>query len=408
MSLKAKNVMYVQQTDYFPEDNLSSLIERIEKDLIPSPIKYAGIIHDKDKNEDGEEIEAHVHIVMQFENARSLNNIAKQLNDKPQNIEKWNGSVNNAYSYLVHQTTNSQLEHQYDVKEVIANFNYEQLLSEIQDKVSGKSKLSDAVIIDNLLDLLYEGQVTKEKVESILSGSQYAKATRRIEAVYQKRMEILAIDWRKKMREKKEPITIIWLFGKAGTGKTRIAKKYAESFSKDFYLSGSSRDPFQKYEGENVVILDELRPNAFDYSDLLKMLDPYNDSSMASSRYFDKPLSANVFIITTPYSPSKFYNEIRKSKQINAEIDRFEQLARRITMVQKMNKDRIYLMKYDDNFKSFVKVPESDRENPYYNEKSENLYSNEQANLIYNQLNEIFVQSKPSIKPDEKEVINDE
>lgn len=390
MALKAKNIMYVQQMEYFPEDNLSSLIERIEKDLIPPPIKYAGIIHDKDMHEDGEEIEAHVHIVMQFENARSLNNIAKQLNDKPQQIEKWNGSVNNAYSYLVHHTTNSQLEHQYDAKEVFANFNYEQLLMEIQEKVSKQSNLSDSVIIDNMLDLLYEGTITKEKAENMLSGSQYAKASRRIEAVYQKRMEVLAIDWRKKMREKKEPVTIIWLFGEAGTGKTRIAKKYAGNFSKFFYLSGSSRDPFQKYEGENVVILDELRPHAFDYSDLLKMLDPYNDSAMASSRYFDKPLSANVFIITTPYTPSNFYDEIRKSNQINAKIDKFEQLARRITMVQKMTKDKMYLLNYDINFKSFVKVPESDRVNPYYNKDSENLYSNEQASTIYNKLNEVY------------------
>lgn len=404
--IRARNMMYVQKLEYLPDDSFQEAVKRIVDILEPQ--KYAAILHDKDIDEEGNIIDPHIHIILQFENARSISNIAKLIGEKEQYIEKWDGSVNNGYSYLVHRTNKSLDLHQYDPREVLANFDYEQLMTEIQEEVKKKSTLSDSVIIDNILDLLYEGVITKEKAESMLSGSQYAKASRRIEAVHQKRMEVVAVEWQKKMREKNEPVTIVWLFGDAGTGKTRIAKKYAENFSNDYFLSGSSRDPFQKYDGENVVILDELRPHAFDYSDLLKMLDPYNTSAMASSRYFDKPLSANVFIITTPYAPSKFYEEIKKSNQINAKIDKFEQLARRITMVQKMTKDNIYLLKYDVNFKSFVKVPESDRKNPYSNTKSEHLFSVENANTIYNELNEVFDNKKDNIKIIEKEEIDDE
>lgn len=394
MAIKAKNVMYVQQVSKLPDDNLVDLIKRVESDLNPSPFKYAAIVHDKDLNEDNEPVEPHVHVVMQFENARSLDNIAKQLDDLPQNIQWWKGRVNNAYSYLIHQTNNSQHTYQYDTKEVIANFDYEELISSIHSNVVKKTGLSDSVIINNTLDLLYEGEISKDDAEKRLTGSQYAKAAKRIEAVYQKRMEILATEWREEMRTKNEPVIIIWLYGEAGTGKTRIAKEYAKNYSEDFYLSGSSRDPFQKYDGETVVILDELRPNAFDYSDLLKMLDPYNDQAMASSRYFDKPLTSNVFIITTPYSPKGFYDEIKNRKLINSKIDSFKQLARRITLVQMMTKKDMYFLSYDSKFEDFLKVNNSKKQNPYYISGTTKYISKNKASEVYEKLTDSLMKAK--------------
>lgn len=384
MTIRAKNVMYVQKIDYLPESNLVDVIKRIEAVL--NPVKYAGIIHDKDLNENGEPISAHVHIVMQFENARSLNNLAKLLNEKPQNIEKWNGNVNNAYSYLLHHTNGAQLEYQYDVKEVIANFDYSELITSIQKNVNKHIKVSDSSIINNILDLIYDGHISKEKAENMLTGSQYAKAAKRINSVHQKRNEVVAAEWRKEMLIKQEPVTIIWLYGEAGSGKTRIAKKYAKNFTDKYYISGSSRDPFQKYQGENVVILDELRPQVFDYSDLLKMLDPYNDLAMASSRYFDKPLTANVFIITTPYSPRKFYNEIKNSGKINSAIDRFEQLARRITLVQKMTMQEMFLLQYSEKENDFLIEEITVKDNPYTVEESDKTATRDEAIQIYQKL----------------------
>ena len=39
------------------------------------------------------------------------------------------------------------------------------------------------MIIDNLLDLLYTGNITKSEIEQRLTGSQYAKARQKIETV---------------------------------------------------------------------------------------------------------------------------------------------------------------------------------------------------------------------------------
>lgn len=63
------------------------------------------------------------------------------------------------------------------------------------------------------------------------------------------------------MIQNNEMVTIIWLFGQAGTGKTRLARRYAERFGSNYFITGSIRDPFQQYNLEHVVILDELRPH---------------------------------------------------------------------------------------------------------------------------------------------------
>lgn len=100
---------------------------------------------------------------------------------------------------------------------------------------------------------------------------------------------------------------------------------------------------FQGYQGEHTVILDELRPTCFSYDDLLKMLDPFAEKTYAPSRYQDKLLLVDTYLITTPYSPQDFYWEISNNRSI---IDSFEQLRRRLTIVQYMTTDFIELQEY--------------------------------------------------------------
>ncbi|WP_405054571.1 Rep family protein [Streptococcus handemini] len=342
-----------------------------------TPKKFAGIIHDKDRTDDNELVEPHVHIVLQFEHARSITNLAK-LTDQPQNcFEKWKGSVNNAYSYLVHHTKSVLDKHLYDPREVIANFDYVELLDKIESHVNRHQKINDTAVINNYLDLLYTGQITKEEVEQRLTGSQYAKAKSKIEAVYIKYLEKKANNWREEMKEKQEPVTVIWLFGSSGTGKTRLAKQYAKQFDENFFISGSSRDSFQHYNSEHVVILDELRPNLFEYSDLLKMFDPYNNHAMASSRYFDKPLLANVYIITSPYAPYTFYEKMYLDK----ETDSPTQLFRRIRVLAEVKEKEITFFDYEPISKIFIRNFDRVIPNPFYMQDDVDNFHDDETNF---------------------------
>lgn len=374
--------MFVQQIEYFQSSNLQDIIEYMTNIL--KPLRFAGILHDKDIGQDGNLVAPHIHLVLQFESARSLNNLAKLTKQPIQCFEQWRGSVNNAYSYLVHHTESNQDKYQYSPKEVIANFDYLLLLDTIERNVTKRYEINDTMIIDNLLDLLYTGNITKSEIEQRLTGSQYAKAKHKIDTVHLKRLEIQAESWRHEMKNKNAIVTIIWLFGKAGTGKTRLARQYAEQFDPNYFITGSIRDPFQQYNLEHVVILDELRPHQFDYSDLLKMFDPYNDRAMASSRYFDKPLLANVYIITSPYSPYNFFLELTKKKQ-TSHIDSWGQLMRRLTLVIEISKEYLQFYKYSPLDQMFYVDHKKKLSNPFKDE-------NEEPNIIHNNSYELFLE----------------
>ena len=98
--------MYVQNLEHLPFKDLTECLEHIKKEL--NPIKYAGILHNKDVNGDGSLKTPHIHLMLQFENARSIDNVAKILKDRPQYIQQWKGDSTNGYSYLIHATTEAQ------------------------------------------------------------------------------------------------------------------------------------------------------------------------------------------------------------------------------------------------------------------------------------------------------------
>ena len=130
-------------------------------------------------------------------------------------------------------------------------------------------------------------------------------------------------------------------------------------------MAGSSKDAFQSYSGEHIIILDELRAQSIPYQDLLRMFDPFGIDSQvfAPSRYYDKGLAAELIIITTPYNPLNFYNEVFGYKV--GLIDSFEQLHRRISLTINMTDTEILAATYDSDKQCYITDPTSSRPNPY-------------------------------------------
>ena len=364
--IRAKNIMYTQQLRHLPAKTVDQLATLIETQLKPE--RYAIVTHDKDVDEKGLPTEAHAHAMMSFQNARSLNNVAKLLGDKPQYLTAWKGSAGNGYAYLIHATKDAQTKHQYNPDEVIANFDYK---AEIQSIAADVVKASPHLKAQRLLDALMIGAVTKEEVEEHLTGSQYAKFHRQIEDVYARRLEILAQRFREDMIAQGKSLEVVWIYGYAGTGKTTLAKEYAKKRNEKYFVSGSSRDIFQKYKGEHTIILDEMRPDVMTYADLLRIMDPFGarDVVMAPSRYNDKALSCDLMIVTTPYSPYAFYTAKFGTAFGNMSntvyTDSFEQLLRRISLIIKMDYDWISPVEYKEQTHTFEEIKSAKRKNPY-------------------------------------------
>lgn len=362
-------MMLVQQFKHLtpPNDSLEALIKSAEN----MNAKYAGILHDKDKD-----VEPHVHIFFHFKNAREISAVANKLNVKPQYIEKWDDNADSGFAYLCHRTEKAQKEgaYQYDPDEVISNFEYTDWLSNYETKF----KTFFALDIEQLLDNLYVGAITKHELEAKISGSEYAKHRKHIEDVWAKHLQVVADKRREERLIANKKVNVIWIYGKAGTGKTRFATEIAAKMNTAFYITGSSKDPFQRYSGEDTVIYDEARPNDIPYSDLLRLLDPFGKDAAAPSRYYDKPVCAGTIIVTTPYNPYEFYLEIHRKDE---NIDTFEQLLRRLSLIIRMDEYEINSMMYIDQQLGFIPQLSTARKNTYIVRKTTSI---DYSNALYN------------------------
>lgn len=358
---KPYHMMYVQQMEYLPAKTIDNLITLIETRVHPK--EYALILHDKDAGE-----KPHVQCMLSFKNGRSLANVAKLLGDKPERIEKWNDKPNNGFAYLIHATAKAQSEgkYQYDPSAVRASFDYPARIEQIKAEIKAKkAEHGGNKAVQDLLNLLYVGAITKKEVESQLSGAQYAQYRKKIEDVWAKRLQNMAETWREEKKTQNAEIITIWIYGTSGTGKTSLAKEYARKSGEDYYISGSSRDIFQGYAGEHKMILDELRPGSIPYQDLLRITDPHGieNETMAPSRYYDKALACDLIIVTSPYNPREFYSNFFGDDCRN--IDKFGQLERRIALTVKMTQTEIIKTEYDRFKKTYEEVTGTSRPNPY-------------------------------------------
>lgn len=332
-----------------------------------NPKKFAVILHDKEQDENGNIEPPGYHAMITFDNARSVNNLAKQLGILPQNIEVWDKGINNGFSYMLHRTRKAQAEgkHEYDPSEVIANFDFEALMGTIPFEI-GQAKIARDANPKTLLDAVYAGIMTKDEAEKRLTGSQYAYYGKKLVDVWNKRQQRLADEWRQQMIDDEKQAQTIWIYGPTGTGKTNLACEIGKKHG-DFFKSGSSRDMFQGYEvGKNVIILDELREDSIRYDDLLKILDPfsvYSGGSMAPSRYQDKALAADTFIVTTPYDPYQYYKLVVSDSEAQ-KVDKFSQLLRRLTLILYMDNYSISAVNVQAGACPQI-IPGASRPNPY-------------------------------------------
>lgn len=232
----------------------------------------------------------------------------------------WKGRIANAYSYLLHETEEAreQGKHVYKASEAVASFDFPARMKSIRAKITKSPKY-----ISSLVDQYAEGKLTYDELEQLIEVSQLARRKKLIDQITELRAEKEHEKWLKDF--KNLCCKVLWLYGEAGLGKTAYAKQLVQG--KKYAILGSSRDYFQDYNGEHYIILDDLRPRDFNYSDLLRILNPYQHDKAAPSRYHDKKLNAEEIIITAPYPPEDFY---KYTFVDDRRVDTVEQLLRRI------------------------------------------------------------------------------
>lgn len=374
---KAKAMMYVQQIKHLPITNLMNQsredqLETLEKFAEQAKaVRYALIIHDKDLDDNGMPKEPHVHLMLEFEQSIRLSTVASRLNDKPNYLETYSrkgtkSDIQNGFAYLTHLTNNAKDKYQYDIEEVRANFDYKAYIESLEFGIS----------ISSLLNTLREGKITALKAKQIIATQAgaitFAKFEPKIMKIEELRQEEEFQRWQTKMIADNIPKKVFWLSGISGVGKSLIAGIIADNIETTYFKTGGSNDMFQGYDGEHTIIIDELRPENINYSDLLKITDPFNFDSTTVARYKNAKLQAELIIITSPNSPKEFYNGYSKTnKKIDKLVDSFGQLNRRLSLILEITKDHLIELDYDEKYGSYIQ--KKFRENVYLRDTITNI-----------------------------------
>lgn len=302
---KCEIVQQIQYLPGYPDCWAETLTSALEKE--PNIRTWAYILHDKDTEDDGTPKTPHVHIVLGLNESVKYSTAGGYAGVPAQYVQhirqriiagkRWYADIGGALSYLTHR--NAPDRYQYSDDDVVAKPGYDW----IAVRTKSESKQAENKSLQNLLAGIESGTVRRYNLHQHISMQMYIDHKAEIEKAFEYRENALKNDHNRK-------IEAVYITGEAGAGKTTIAKQYCNKREWSYCISGSSRDPMQDYAGQDVLILDDLRPEVFPLADLLKLLDNHSASS-ASARYRDRWLEVKAIIITTVLPIEDFFRGIQ-------------------------------------------------------------------------------------------------
>ncbi len=369
MSISLRSCEVVQQIKYlqgYPDNWKTELIKNLESNrkLFKN---YAFILHDKDVNEKEMSIaikeqgtdsvplilkEPHIHLVLELAEATKITTVANKLGVPENCVERikqkikrgkrWFSDVSGALEYLYHG--NAPTKYQYDIDEIITSNGYD-----IEKRIAeGKIEREKMMSLVNLLSKIEAGEIKKYQVVDHIGMETYIENKRDIEAAF----EYYQL---KNKQNVDRDLTVYYISGASGVGKTSVAKYMAQKQGQAICISGANNDPLENYMGEEVLVLDELRPDTMTMDNLLKLIDK-NTRSMAKSRYRNKNIEADTIVITSIYTLDEFY------RKMQVRDEPIVQLKRRIAAVIEVDTNFLRFMPYDPVKKTHVLAYEA--ENP--------------------------------------------
>lgn len=190
------------------------------------------------------------------------------------------------------------------------------VLIKYHGEIQGKQgKRNDISAIEELIE---QGLTPNEIFDISLSYRKFEKITK--DAYYRKRFKETPL---------KRDVKVYWHFGKSGTGKSYTYLELAEKHGEDniYRVNEYTNGFMDKYSGEPVLFMDEIRHNSLNYTLLLAILEGYK-STQIHSRYTNVYCLWNEVHITSVFTPNELYQQMYLLKN-----DTYEQLKRRITFV---------------------------------------------------------------------------
>ena len=265
-------------------DELIILLDRLAKRK--KGLKYFVAVHNRGKEDE------HYHIVICCGSYSQIT-FKTLKNMFPYSfIDSVKYGVKNAVQYLIHMNNPEKEQYSWDIVKTNAPSKLEEY--KIPKSEEPKEK------IKRILADISECRIMEHEIPSKIGFDLYFRFSSRINK---------AFDYQKKLIQKMDrDAIVIFIQGPGGLGKTTFAKAYAIENNKSYCLSASSRDPYQNYKSEQVMILDDIKYESIKIEDMLGFLDPHNNRGL-SSRFSDKNCIADTIFVISNKTIQEWYKD---------------------------------------------------------------------------------------------------
>lgn len=345
---------------------LAYVVQRLE--TIGCEVTEAyGIVHDKDEREVWSDAEKalvlepkpkHLHAVIKFASrAKSapLDRLAFGIGVEPQYIEKpgrGRYAFDNMLSYLTHVKYADK--HQYAPSEVATVRGPDYLGIDAQRRetwLKGRAHVKKKVVAENFEDMrerVLQGEITRDQI--MLTDELfdiYSRHQRELDDALRAYGQRRAYRAAAKLRAREFSTQVVYVHGEAGIGKTQFVNSYlaavvqaaANHDERWTIYRAATGNPLDDWNGEEVMLMDDLRAGAMEANEWLLLLDPFN-ASPARARYKNKSeVAPRLIVITSTIEPVEFFYWTRKKGNVDEALDQF--IRRLQSVVQVFREDDI-------------------------------------------------------------------
>ena len=276
--VKVRCCAVMQYFEYYDVQEIAVIETRIKN--LTNIKKYAIVIHDKDLLDNGEPKKKHFHAVLTFSNATTIGAVANGLGVDCQYVEKIRTTTKSAMLYLVHR--NNPEKYQYSPDSVNANFDYIEYVDWCLPKQNR----------ENIAQKIANWEIKQYNLYDYISVQEFAVNRNFYNNCFYFRQC--------KMKTQDRNLECIFITGASWTWKTSLAKDLV--CWKQCYISSGWKHPLDNYAWEECIILDDIRPETYEYNDLLKLTDNHTDS-LVWCRFYNKSIAECKTIIVTSILP---------------------------------------------------------------------------------------------------------
>lgn len=296
-------------------DKFNSLLAIVEK----NSREHAYALHVADEQAGFE----HWHLGCTLHSSRTIDDVVGWFSSvdgiQKNSIEKIRSHWKTYLCYILHRTREAIAQGKSAPSEYGGSADFDTALKDYETKGECDTLISD-ILAGKVLE--YQFHMNTSLVESIIAKGWYTKVKQAFESAEKNKLARSS----SLAEERKQ----CWIFGKAGSGKTELAKWFCRSqgfADEDIYVTSSGQNPFDDYKGQPCIVVDDIDADTMTAKTALKLADCFTGSAV-KARYSNKVIFAKVVVFTSTIAPQNWWKGVA-SERVDGNV---YQLLRRLNL----------------------------------------------------------------------------